>query len=618
MQYGTYWWPRRKWKTNTDNGNWLHVNLKLLTRQYNGQTAQKRAMDTPQDISLTDILPPIPRTRRSTSAIIPVKIVSTKESRTEETEGGISDAQSVEGLRKHSKDSIINANASTRQTPGHDMDKKAHGTISKREDLEDFGYDLRENIVGDGAPEHRSNGATRSIETPQVPRIEELDEPPTESENLYRDFPISRQRTQESWRSEDEKHSIDHLENEVQPAMNFQERIIAPDPALDMPISNTIHILGTGTVGKFIAHSLAGIPEAPPVTLLMHRPSLMQQWHEEGGTIKLLRNGEINTKSGFNIESSAGFHPTPPGRKFSGVGRNLSSGPQDTIIENLIVTTEGYTTVSALTAIKHRLRYNSTICFIQDGLGVVDHVNSSVFPDPMTRPNYMLGNISHDLQSTENKYTVVEKRTGTIPLTIIPRANQGAQIKKEGLSIRRIDLGWPARSKYLMRTLSRTPELGAVGFRPQEFYRMQLEKLAINSVIGPVSVVYDCFNDQLLYNYQVSRTIKLLLKEISLILRSLPEVSRISSVDKQFSAERLEKLVVSVINKTGKNRTSMLQAVLDGNKTNIDFYNGYLLRRAAELGIDCPRLELIVSMVKGKQNMKSREKNSYIPFADGF
>src|SRR5438874_1470778 len=59
------------------------------------------------------------------------------------------------------------------------------------------------------------------------------------------------------------------------------------------PVSKTIHILGLGAVGKYIAHNLAGQPDAPLVTLLMHRPLLMQQWHDEGAAIRLLKNGKI-------------------------------------------------------------------------------------------------------------------------------------------------------------------------------------------------------------------------------------------------------------------------------------------------------------------------------------
>ena len=142
----------------------------------------------------------------------------------------------------------------------------------------------------------------------------------------------------------------------------------------------------------------------------------------------------------------------------------------------------------------------------------------------------------------------------------------------------------------------------------------ELEKLAVTSIHGPVSVVYECFSDQLLCNREAAKSIKALAKEISLILRSLPELSEISSVGDIFSAKRLERLVLSATEKSGRNRSTMLMEATQGKETNIDFYSGYLLRRAKELGIDCPRLDMITSMVKGKQGMRRSRKGSYIPF----
>jgi len=379
-----------------------------------------------------------------------------------------------------------------------------------------------------------------------------------------------------------------------------------------LSISEKIHVLGTGTVGAFIAHSLVGLADPPPVTLLLHRPLLMQQWHDEGETIRLIKDDKIVSKAGIKIESSArAFAESQDQTIRSRVDRlAYLARRSDSIIENLIVTTEGFATVAALLAIKHRLRNYSSICFIQDGLGIVDYVNSMVFPSPAYRPSYMIGSLSHDLQSMGSSFTIRERRPGTLSLAMVPpRIELTSQV-------RRMDFGWTIRSKYLMRTLCRSPELQAQGLLLDQFYKKQLERLAINSILGPLSVVYSCTNDQLLYNYQISRTMKLLIKEISLILQCLPEVSRVENIRQHFSPERLEILVLSVIAKTGKNQTSMLQAVRDGRRTDIDFHNGYLINRAVSLGIDCPNLEMIFSMVKGKQAMKNRERNSYIPFTD--
>lgn len=408
------------------------------------------------------------------------------------------------------------------------------------------------------------------------------------------------------------EEEVDWVEDESDLAVHKDAERLPTKYEAELPIaraiSKTIHILGTGTVGRFIAHSLVRTTEAPPVVLLVHKPHLIRQWYDEGAAISLIKDGEIDSRRGLIVEPPLGLHTNISTTKIS-----RPRNPQNkiarfnNIIETLIVTTDGATTISALIAIRSRLRSYSTICFIQDGLGLIDQVNAAVFPDPTKRPSYMLGSISHSLQSTGSPFTVLERRPGTLSLTILP---QTAITGKT----RRMDFGWTARARYLMRVLCRAPELQATGYLHHEFYKMQLERLAINAVIGPLSVAYNCTNDQLLYNYQISRTMKMLLKEISAILIPLAEGSRVSNTNDDFSPARLESLVVSVLGKTGENRTSMLQAVMDGRKTNIDFYNGYLLECAADLGIDCPCLEMIVALVKGKQGMESRRKNSYIPF----
>lgn len=405
-------------------------------------------------------------------------------------------------------------------------------------------------------------------------------------------------------------NNISDIDYEEKPVPSMVRKLLAKpsDQKVQEPqraMSKSIYILGNGVVGKFIAHCLLGIPEPPSVTLLLHRPLLMQQWYDEGGTIKLIKDDMVTSKSQLEVESSAAFdalntHP------LSGAGSHSYS-----VIEHLIVTTDGPETVSALSSIKHRLTRYSTVCFIQGGLGIIDLVNSSLFPNPANRPYYMLGAITHDLQSTASSFTVWERRPGSLSLCVVPRSRPGvAQL------VRRVNLPWAPAARYLLYTLCRVPELQGRGLLPREFFKMQLERLAINSVLGPLSVVYNCTNDQLLHNYQVSRTMKLLINDISLIIRQLPEISHLRDTDQHFCPERLESIILSVIEKTGNNRTSMLQAVMDGRKTNIDFYNGYLLDRAAELGIGCPSLEMVVSLVKGKQAISSREKTSYIPFGE--
>jgi 2-dehydropantoate 2-reductase len=380
-------------------------------------------------------------------------------------------------------------------------------------------------------------------------------------------------------------------------------------------MNRTIHVLGLGTVGKLIAHSLAGLPNGPPVTLLMHRPLVMQQWHDEGAAIKILINGEYHVQTGFHIESSADFQRQDPLQRFPRFGPNLehSAEPPNTVIDSLVVTTNPCITLSAISSIKHRLRKTSTICFVQDGLGIIEKMNSRIFPDPHDRPTYVLGRITHDVKSTDQHFTIVENRIGSFLCAKLP---QVVETKEEYFCpvINRTDFSWSPQARHLVGSLIRTPGLNAESLGHKTFFVRQLRQLAVGAVIGPLSVAYDCSNDELLYDYAASQNIGHLVAEICHIILSLPELAKFHKLEQKFNANLVENIVLRSLQKSGRNTSAMLQDIRAGRRTDIDFYNGYLVQRAMELGVPCPRNHTLLHLVKGRQARRSRQDNLYIPF----
>jgi len=381
--------------------------------------------------------------------------------------------------------------------------------------------------------------------------------------------------------------------------------------------STTIHVLGATRHGKYIAHSLAGLPHAPPVILLLHTHDLMRRWNEEGAAVRVLRQGKLTVQSGIEVEfsgdyESSGFQGHVPIRRYD---------QNDSAIHHLVVTTDAFATLPALAAIVHRIRPWTSICFLQDGMGIIDQINTTLFPDPMRRPHYALGNISHKLTPTEKTFTVIEREAGNTSLSILMRATKRQDhflsVPQDQPLIRRLDNSW-GPFLYLLRTLTRSPQLKAHARNRPDFHMEQLEKLAVNAVLGPLSVLYDCPNDQLLNNYNVKRTMRLVLQETSLILRSLPEISRVARIDCRFSVKKLERIVFSTIKNTRGNTTTMLQLVKAGRRTGVEFWNGYLISRAKELDMACPHNEMLLAMVQAKQAVSSRKDEWFIPVRDEY
>ena len=91
-----------------------------------------------------------------------------------------------------------------------------------------------------------------------------------------------------------------------------------------------------------------------------------------------------------------------------------------------------------------------------------------------------------------------------------------------------------------------------------------------------------------------------------------------AKIDDRFSAQRLERMCFSTIKSTRENTSTMLQDVRAGKKTGIEFYNGYLVSRAMELGLACPHNEMLLAMVKAKQAVGSRKDEWHIPIRDEY
>ena len=103
-------------------------------------------------------------------------------------------------------------------------------------------------------------------------------------------------------------------------------------------------------------------------------------------------------------------------------------------------------------------------------------------------------------------------------------------------------------------------------------------KLAINSVINPLTAIHQCRNGKLA-NDQFKKQISILIKEISQVLNAENiAISHQSVVDN----------VYRVIESTAQNFSSMHQDIAHHRTTEIDFITGYLIRTAQKHGLNTP------------------------------
>lgn len=347
------------------------------------------------------------------------------------------------------------------------------------------------------------------------------------------------------------------------------------------PEASRIHVLGVGNLGRLFAHALASLKNPPPISLLLHRPSLLHEWEQAGRKISITTNGIVNSSGHFDVEVIS-----PP-------------SPNDTPISNLIIATKTTNTVPALTSVSHRLNSDCTVLFTQNGMGTLEEANLKVFTDPSKRPNYLTSIASHGVFTQAPFHSV----------------HAGQAFISIGRALQLPPPTHASTAQYLINKIVESPVLNAKEYPPQELLYLQLEKLIINAMINPLTAIFDCRNGELFIHGAVVKMMRLLLQEASQVLLSLPEIRAAMEEDEEietrFSTQELEVKVLDIAEKTAANTSSMLQDVRAGRETEIEYINGWIVRKGRKLGVECVHNEKLVEMVKAGIKISVDEIREY-------
>lgn len=342
--------------------------------------------------------------------------------------------------------------------------------------------------------------------------------------------------------------------------------------------AHRIYVLGIGNIGKLIAHALATKPDPTPTTLLLHRASLLDAWKDAGNTIEIVTDGLSNRDGTYDVEVISPLEH--------------AAGLPDSIIENLIVATKTIHTVDALSSIKHMLGPASTILFAQNGMGTVEEVSKTVFPVLATRPRYLAGITSHGVY-TQGPFSSIHAGKGAFNIGDVDAEYHG--------------------TSYITQQILQASILTAKEVSSSELRLLQLEKLVVNAMMNPLTVIFNRRNGELFSSPSISRLMSLLLSEASHVIRSLPELQNDPTTLDRFSMARLHGVVLHVAEITAKNTSSMLQDVRAGRPTEIDYINGYVVRRGEELGIDCNNNKRLSDLVWQVRVINDAEIGQHFP-----
>ncbi|KAJ5692183.1 hypothetical protein N7462_001606 [Penicillium macrosclerotiorum] len=351
----------------------------------------------------------------------------------------------------------------------------------------------------------------------------------------------------------------------------------------------------------------------------MHQDSFYEAFRRKKQCLSVTYNGLDDVKNGFDVEvwRGDGWHKMPSQQeKLQEADDNIPQEENEEDIPNakgdgeyiecLIVCCKSSVTEKAIKGVSHRLNSNSTILLVQNGLGVIEKLNETVFPDEKTRPHYMQGVFSHAL-TRRDSFQVSHMNVGS--LILCPTVtDQTPLIDAEH------DTHWAPTTKYLLRLLTLTPSLVAAADTPAGLLQYQLERLAVFSIISPLTALFNCKNGELLYNFSCTRIIRLLLFEISSVICALPELRGVPGIEDRFSPERLRRQLTTAASLSAKAGSAMLQDIKDQRLPDIDFLNGWIIKRGEEIGIKCVLNYMIKNMIHAKLAIIQRQNTSAVPF----
>ncbi len=362
-----------------------------------------------------------------------------------------------------------------------------------------------------------------------------------------------------------------------------------------LKLSKQVHVIGFRTKARFITHSLAPIPELPPVKLLTHHfPRSATKWYMEGRTI------DLHDAEGNLISSHPILCPEYIGPRAGFPGITYWNGG---FLDNIVVNTSTIALHRTLRALQPYIDNRTTICLIHEGLGVVEMLNEDIFDDPEVRPTYILGHLTHKLsRHLEHSLAFRTKsRYGCLLLSALPR---DANFEFEA-----------AQREHFCGLVSMSDALNSKRLSWGRFLHRKLPGMIWSSVADTISVILGCRYDQILEDSHAQKLWRGLLDETLYIVASLPEFSDNPAFVAYFLKDEFRKDLVTKLQYQGPTYSDWISWIRRGEITPVNFINGYFVQRARELGIDHRVNSMAVSMVKARHQARVRELRSDIPFS---
>ncbi|KAL7822738.1 ketopantoate reductase PanE/ApbA C terminal domain-containing protein [Trichoderma gracile] len=270
-------------------------------------------------------------------------------------------------------------------------------------------------------------------------------------------------------------------------------------------------------------------------------------------------------------------------------------------IDQLLVAGPGREAVEALQSVKHRINKDTAVCLMTNGLGVLEEVRARVFQGTESSPSFVLGHMSHRLAFDRRTDSVRELRYGKTQLTFADSGRLGEDVEK---TESRIDF---------VRTFEGVKDLNSSLTPFDKWLHFKLPSVILDSVVEPVCVLMEIPYAGLLRNPPAQRMMQRLLDEIVSVVDNMPEIEGSAAVRNFIRSNRIKQHIYSRIMARRGASSDLARQIQNGLPTDIDYLNGFFIRRGHQLGIETPTNLLIRDMIKAKHSLAIERLNSYIP-----
>lgn len=327
----------------------------------------------------------------------------------------------------------------------------------------------------------------------------------------------------------------------------------------------SVHVLGVGSMGGLVAHELALAQAGLDLSVIFRTHKRLLDYQSQNSQLTVMR---------LNLSS---HQTTIPGTTVPQITAKAGK------IDNLIVSTKAGQTETALTPLVTKLTPESNVLFLHNGMGVVDQVAARFWPQDSQRPNLFKAISTHGAYKSSPN---VINHVGLGNLTISALSSSTPT---------------SALTDAILKTSCLNPKL--VDY--SEFSLMEIEKLAVNACINPMTALLDCLNGDLLKGSFVRDIFKKILTELVIVVKktSLSTVWRQEMISR-VSVSHLMDLVLEVCHSTSANSSSMREDVRNINPTEIDYINGYICHLGNVYNVRTPANDMMMKMIKSKLSIE--------------